>query len=127
MTALLIVLSAICLQHVGVSGDTCDDAIEIFDGFTTFDTNKNSDSGYSVESNCDLMGIMYKDIWFSYNSVTDGVITLSTCDTNSFDTSIIVYEINDDCGTLSYLTCSGDAMSDPLCQPYYSKIGRAHV
>ena len=67
MITLLLLVSAICLQHVGVSGDTCDDAIEIFDGFTTFNTSENSDSGYSVESNCDLMGIMYNDIWFSYH------------------------------------------------------------
>jgi photosystem II stability/assembly factor-like uncharacterized protein len=122
MTALLTLLSVICLQHAGVSGDTCENAIEIFDGSTTFNTSKHSDSGYSVESNCDLMGILYKDIWFSYHAKYDGVITLSTCDMNSFDTSIIVYEINEDCGSLVYRTCSGDVFNDPSCQPYHSAL-----
>jgi len=122
MINLLLLVSAICLQHVGVSGDTCDDAIEIIEGVTIFNTSDNVDSGYSVESNCDLMGIMYKDIWFSYHPKNEGVITLSTCDMNSFDTSIIVYELVADCGSLEYLTCSGDALNDPSCQPYHSVV-----
>ena len=77
-TPLLMLVSALCLQHIGVVGDTCDDAIEIVDGLTNYNTTNNSDSGYSIESNCDikLMGIMYRDIWFSYNSPNDGIITI---------------------------------------------------
>jgi len=121
-TALLILVSALCFQDFGAPGDTCDNPIEIVEGFATFNTSKNSDSGYSNDSNCELMGIMYKDIWFSYYAKSEGIITLSTCDTNSFDTSIIVYELVDNCDTLIYRGCSGDALNDPSCQPYYSKV-----
>ena len=33
------------------------------------------------------------DIWFSYEAIDEDVVTVSTCDSNSFDTSIIVYEL----------------------------------
>ena len=121
-TPLLIVVSALCLQHIGVPGDTCDDAIEIIEGVTIFNTSGNGDSGYSVESNCDLMGIMYRDIWFSYLAEDDEPVTITTCDSNSFDTSIIVYEQKQDCNDLIYLTCSGDAPNDSSCQPYHSVV-----
>jgi len=68
------------------------------------------------------MGIMYRDVWFSYTPTQEEVTTVSTCNSLSFDTSIIVYERNGDCGNLSYLTCSGDAPSDSECQPYHSVV-----
>ena len=120
LTSFLTVLSTLFVQ--GLTGDTCDDAIAIADGLTSYNTTSHTDSGYNNDSGCDWMGIMYRDIWFSYQAVDDGLITISTCDVDSFDTSIIVYELVDDCGTLSYLTCSGDAISDPACQPYYSRV-----
>ena len=122
MTSLIIVVSSICFQHIGVVGDACDDAIVIADGFTSYNTTNNTDSGYSPESTCDLMGIMYRDIWFEYQPTDEDFITISTCDSNSFDTSIIVYELGSDCDDLTYLTCSGDAANDSSCQQYHSLV-----
>ena len=82
--------------EVGTPGDTCGDAIAISEGMTPYNTTDYTDSGYSPDSTCDLMGIMYRDIWFSYLAEDDEPVTISTCDSNSFDTSIIVYEQNQD-------------------------------
>ena len=120
--SMIILMSALLHQNVGIAGDTCDSAISISEGLTPFNTNPHTDSGYSPESDCDLMGIMYKDIWFSYQALDDQRITISTCDTLSFDTSIIVYEVVNGCDDLEYVTCSGDAASDSSCQPYHSVV-----
>ena len=120
--SMIILMSALLHQNVGIAGDTCDSAISISAGLTPFNTNPHTDSGYSPESDCELMGIMYKDIWFSYQALDDQLITISTCDTLSFDTSIIVYEVVNGCDDLEYVTCSGDALSDSSCQPYHSVV-----
>ena len=118
-----IVLAAAVLPASGVPGDTCADPIEIEEGITFFDTTTHSDSGYDLYSQCSLMGDLVRDIWFSYHAKTEGVITLSTCDPDSFDTSMIAYQSFDaDCTDLEYLACSGDAPGDPECQDYHSLL-----
>ena len=84
-------------------------------------TTNHTDSEYDLYSECTLMGGLHKDIWFSYQAKAEGVVTLSTCDPDSFDTSIIVYEsAPDGCDGLAYLACSGDAPAQAECQPYHS-------
>ena len=122
LPVLCILLTATNVHALGVAGDTCTNAVAVTDGFTPYNTTNHSDSGYSPESTCDLMGIMYRDVWFSYEAIDEDVVTVSTCDTNSFDTSIIVYELGTDCDDVLYLTCSGDAPSDSSCQPYHSVV-----
>ena len=105
----------------GVPGDTCSDSIAIIEGATTYDTTNHTDSGYDLYSTCDLMGILARDVWFQYDAVQEGIVTVSTCDPDSFDTSIIVYEaMGTGCDELEYLACNGDAAADGNCQPYHS-------
>ncbi len=106
----------------GVPGDHCSNAIVIDEGKTSYNTTTYTDSGYDTYSTCDLMGGLHKDIWFEYVAEDDDVVTVSTCDPESFDTSIIVYEQGIGCSDLMYLTCSGDALNDGDCQPYHSLV-----
>lgn len=119
---LLTICSGVSAADVQTNADNCNEAIPLFDGSNEFDTSANSDSGYVIEGNCAYMGTMTNDIWFTYYSLYDGLVTLSTCDTSSFDTSIIVYEANFGCELLEYHACNGDAESDTECQPYHSEV-----
>jgi len=110
------------LFNAGMPGDNCGNAILITEGETQYDTTNYKDSPYGNDSPCDLMGELYKDIWFTYTPEDDEQITISTCDPASFDTSLIVYELGIDCEDLSYVTCSGDAFNDGECQPYHSLV-----
>ena len=110
------------LISTAIANDNCNDATMIFDGVNEFDTNKNTDSSYVIEGNCAYMGTMTKDAWYRYHSPYDGIVKLSTCDTNSFDTSVIVYEADLGCPLLEYHACNGDAEWDTECQPYHSEV-----
>ena len=118
----IILASILGLTYSGANADNCIDAIPLLDGINQFDTSENSDSGYVIEGNCVYMGVMTKDIWFSYQSPHDGLVKLTTCDTNSFDTSIIVYEADFGCELLDYHACNGDAELSSECQPYHSEV-----
>jgi photosystem II stability/assembly factor-like uncharacterized protein len=117
-----IAITFLLLIPAGTPGNTCDTAIVISEGMTPYNTIEYTDSGYSPDSSCDLMGIMNRDIWFSYVAEYNEHITITTCDSNSFDTSIIVYEKQQNCNDLINLTCSGDAPNDAICQPYHSVV-----
>jgi|GEM_PF-365405 len=106
------------------AGDECETAVAITPGVTVpFDTAAYSDSGIQVEGNCFYMGEMSRDIWFAFTPSADGIVTASTCDPSSFDTSIMVYESDcSACDAIEYIACSGDAESDPGCQIYHSEV-----
>ncbi len=116
------ILISLFILNTGLINDNCNDAMIIFDGINQFDTYENTDSGYIIEGNCVYMGTMTKDAWYTYHSPYDGLVTISTCDTNSFDTSIIVYENNLGCDFLEYHACNGDAELQTECQPYHSEV-----
>lgn len=119
----IILMAAAGVQGLGVDGDTCADPMAVVEGITSYDTTNHTDSGYDLYSDCTLMGGLHKDIWFSYHAKNEGVVTLSTCDPDSFDTSIIVYQATDaGCDGLEYLACSGDAAGNSDCQPYHSVV-----
>jgi len=106
-----------------VPGDDCENALPIQEGTRAFDTTACVDSGLPVLGSCAYMGAMSRDIWYSFAPSTDGVVTASTCDPNSFDTSIMIYEA--DCGScsdLEYIACNGDATADAACQVYHSEV-----
>jgi len=53
------------------------------------------------------IGGMFSDIWFSWTAGEDGILTVSTCNTITFDSDIIVY--SGGCGALVEVACNGDA------------------
>ena len=104
-------------------GDTCADAIPCEVGTAIFDSSEHTDSGLPVLGNCIYMGEMSRDIWYTYAPSVDGIVTASTCDAESFDTSIMVYKAEcNSCDVLEYIACNGDAQPDAACQVYHSQV-----
>ncbi|MCH2137293.1 MAG: hypothetical protein MK101_12075, partial [Phycisphaerales bacterium] len=114
----------------GGEGDTCNDAVDAFEGANSFDTSGNSDSGYGEpdDSQCDGTYLDWQgspDHWFRFVAPGDGTATFSTCDAGSYDTSMVLYS-GDNCNALSQIACNGDsAGGDGSCQEYYSEISFA--
>ena len=107
----------------GLPGDECITAIPIDIGASLFDTSDYADGTLPVKGNCIYMGEMSRDIWMCYTPDADGLITLSTCASGSFDTSIIVYaDLDCSCEDLTYIACNGDTYNDDSCQAYHSEV-----
>lgn len=112
---------AVTFHSTGMNGDCCEEPIVIENSSTPYQTTDLTSSGYDLYSECDLMGIMHNDVWFEYVAPSGGQVTVTTCDPDSFDTSIIIYESPlGGCAALNYLACSGDAPVRPECQQYQS-------
>ncbi|MCH2152917.1 MAG: hypothetical protein MK089_06205 [Phycisphaerales bacterium] len=111
----------------GGEGDTCNDAVDAFEGSNAFDTTGNTDSGYGEpdDSQCDGTYLDWAgspDHWFRFVAPGDGTANFTTCDAGSFDTSMVLYS-GDSCNALSQVACNGDsAGGDGNCQQYYSEI-----
>ena len=58
------------------------------------------------------------DIWFYWHTHESGTVSFSTCDGNSYDTSMVLYKETCD----NQVACNGDATGDSGCQEYYSRI-----
>lgn len=108
-----------------ITSDECETAEQIFIGTSRFDTTEASISlpvpDGSLCTDAQLGWENTPDVWMYWVSTFDGTINVSTCDSNSFDTSLVVYE--GDCET--QVTCNGDGESNPACQPYYSSLNVA--
>lgn len=107
--------------HV-ITSDDCDIAEQIFLGTSSFDTTNASVSQPSPdESACSDGNLSWNnspDVWMYWVSTIDGTVNFSTCDTNSFDTSLVIYEGNCE----NQIACNGDGEPTSACQPYYSSI-----
>ncbi|MAT80636.1 MAG: hypothetical protein CMJ29_03195 [Phycisphaerae bacterium] len=125
LAAFVIAMSA----HGGVPGDTCSDAINASLGNTPFDTSVATDSGYPVdETQCPDSYLDWgnsPDIWMRWVATSTGSASFSTCDSNSYDTSMILYR-GPDCNSMVQIACNGDGSGDTgegaPCQQYYSRI-----
>ena len=111
-------------------GDLCEDAYEAVVGENYFDT-RGAGAEYSDPSDSYCSGTYLNwdnspDVWFKFTPGFDGVITLSTCDSSSYDTSMALY-VGDSCGNWTYLACNGDASGQSGCQAYYSRIANFSV
>lgn len=107
-------------------GDSCETALEAIEGFNDFDTTSATDSGFGDpdEDACTddfLDWDQSPDIWFVWVSPGDGLLTLATCDPDSYDTSMVLYR-GPDCQSAEQIACSGDGPNDSNCQQYYSLI-----
>ena len=103
-------------------GDECQNASVVFEGPSPFDTtNATPSDPQPDESMCADTFLNWEespDIWLSWTAQNDGVATFDTCDTDSFDTSIVLYEGN--CN--AQIACNGDSQGQSGCQEYYSSI-----
>jgi polyhydroxybutyrate depolymerase len=100
--------------------DECADAMTISLGATGFSTAEASNSIDPYDdSTCSnsYLGVLNADIWFSYEAVCGGFLTVSTCDTATFDTDLVMYE--GACGNLQQIACNGD---DDACSEYTSRF-----
>ncbi len=104
-------------------GDICMEAIPAGVGETAFNSTNATNSGVADPEGADC-GDDWDwngyDIWFRWTSSRSGHATISTCDSASFDTSLVLYD--GACNALSQLACNGDAVGGPSCQSYWSEI-----
>ena len=106
--------------------DTCPQATSAILGPNAFATWNATDSGFGDpdESQCESTNLNWnnsRDVWFKWNTAVDTLMTVSTCDTDSYDTSIVAY-IGPHCDALVQVACNGDAPAQAGCQTYYSRI-----
>jgi hypothetical protein len=106
-------------------GDECSDEQEAFVGENLYDTTTMTSSSEPVdESICSdtylEWGDTNPDVWFHWTATDNGIATFSTCDENSYDTSLVIY--TGSCNSLTQIACNGDGDFNSNCQQYYSSI-----
>ena len=100
--------------------DECVDAMTVMDGSIEFSTIEATISGDPFsDALCPGMylGIMNADIWFSYEAACTGMLTVSTCNSASFDTDLVVY--SGTCDDKTQIACNGD---NSVCSGYTSSL-----
>ena len=103
-----------------LGNDFCSDAYVVTDGSTAFSTvGAFSDGDSYNEDQCagTYLGQMASDVWFSYEACESGSMLVSTCDTVSFDTDLVVYEGT--CENKTQVACNGDGAG---CGGYSSTL-----
>jgi len=68
---------------------------------------------------CTDSGAFINDVWLSFTPDVTGVLTVTTCDPNGFDTDTLLY--SGSCGALVEEACNGDAAFDAACQDFHSQ------
>ena len=113
--------SVLCPQP-GASGDECNEAFFAFLGQNYFDTSAATPSSPDPdESQCLGTYLNWEespDIWFVFVAHDSGWVHFTTCETDSYDTSIVLYENSCD----NQVSCNGDGTGDSGCQWYYSNL-----
>ena len=100
--------------------DECLDAMLVTNGATTFSTLcATTSTDYYDDSLCpsDWLGDMGADIWLSYEATCSGLLTVSTCNNATFDTSIVLYQ--GVCFNKIQVACDGDGDN---CSGYTSHL-----
>ena len=90
--------------------DECYDAMPVSNGTISVSTLKattSTDLYNDALCTGTYLGQMNADIWFSYESTCNGTLTVSTCDTVTFDTDLVVYEGT--CTDMKQIACNGDS------------------
>jgi len=100
-------------------GDECAGALIATNGANPFETNSATPSDNPPsDDQCQGTYLDWQnsaDIWFRYTASQSGSVLFTTCDENSFDTSMVLYE--DSCD--NQVACNGDADGSG-CQAYHS-------
>jgi hypothetical protein len=107
---------------VAGAGDECSSAFIASPGENAFETNSATASSPQPDatqcSGTYLDWEYSQDIWFRYTPASSGPAHFTTCDVNSYDTSMVIYESTCD----NQVACNGDAGGESGCQAYYSAI-----
>ncbi len=106
----------------GGSGDECTEAVFADFGENYFDTSLATTS-YPLpdDTQCADTYLNWgesQDVWFLFVAHTSQWIHFTTCDDQSYDTSIVLYENSCE----NQIACNGDGTGDSGCQSYYSNI-----
>jgi hypothetical protein len=103
-------------------GDECSGAMIAYNGQNSFETlTATPSSPEPDESQCQGTYLDWEnsaDIWFRYTATDSGPLHFTTCDSGSYDTSMVLYEGSCD----NQVACNGDAYTDTGCQAYHSEI-----
>jgi hypothetical protein len=115
-----------CVAGLCGDGDTCDVAVQVYAGSTAFDTTNlmlSNDVPYDDSACSDDEGDLDgPDIWMAWYCIGNGATTVHTCDTDSFDTTLIVYT-GTSCLDLVQIACDGDSADGGIgCQEYASMV-----
>ncbi len=110
----------------GIEGDDCASAIAAMPNVSyNFNTAAMNPSG-QVANDLQCSGTFLnffasqRDVWYTWTPDEDGQVLFSTCDSSSYDTSIIVYE--NGCGLSDQVACNGDAADDTGCQQFHASV-----
>jgi len=110
-----------------VSGDECWDAVTAtLSGPNYFDTSSANpssepepDEAMCVDTYLNWSGS--PDVWFTFTPSTNDTYNFSTCNVDSYDTSMVLYKGT--CSNLIQIACNGDsANTSNDCQLFYSEI-----
>jgi hypothetical protein len=106
--------------------DYCYDAWVVGTGSHDFSTASATNSGFGEpdENQCSGTYLDWDgspDVWFKTTVATSGSMTVSLCDSGSYDTSLVLYE-GTYCEDLTQVACNGDSSVESGCQAYYSGI-----
>ena len=66
-----------------------------------------------------------QDVWFQWTPTANGIADFSTCNSASYDTSIVIY--SGSCATLTPVACNGDGSGLTGCQAFYSLVSQLPV
>ena len=103
-----------------LGNDFCSDSYVVADGSTSFSTvGAFSGSEPYDEALCSgtYLGEMSADVWFAYDACESGPMTVSTCDSITFDSDLVVY--SGTCDSLTQVACNGDGAA---CGNYSSSL-----
>jgi Zn-dependent metalloprotease len=90
-------------------GDECVDAIIALLGANPVNTvGATNSTELSDPAQCSgtFLGGFFQDIWYSFTPASDGLLTLSLCNSVDFDTDVAIYIGG--CGGLDQIGCNGD-------------------
>ena len=85
--------------------------------FSTDGATTSGDAYNDAQCSGTYLGEMFADVWFSYTAVCTGTLRLSTCNSASFDTDLVVYEGN--CFQKTQVGCNGD---NENCDDFTSEL-----
>jgi hypothetical protein len=120
------ILAAMSLHNMSdipepLDNDFCSTAREITWGswdVNTLGALSDGDAYDDAQCGDTYLGEMNADVWYHLTACGTGSMSVSTCDTVSFDSDLVVYE-GDACGSMSQIGCNGDGSG---CGGYSSYV-----
>ena len=106
-------------------GDECNESLVAVIGQNAFNTTFMTPSTPAPsDETCAESNLNWSDspdVWFNYTPKSSGFYRFSTCDTQSYDTSMVLYQGS----CVAQIACNGDSLiegDEGPCQLYYSSI-----